>query len=134
MREMPTPDFLAPMLPTLIKEPFDSSDWIFEPKLDGYRAIAVIDATGKVRIWSRNHLPLEPKFPTVLEAGNRLNLRSTILDGEIVALDSDGSRAFNCSRNGRNDRPPPSFTMCSMFCGVTERTSLPSRFLNGVSG
>jgi bifunctional non-homologous end joining protein LigD len=88
------PQFLAPMLPTLIKEPFDSPDWIFEPKLDGYRAIAVIDASGRGRIWSRNHLALEPKFPTVGEAVARLNLRSTILDGEIVALDNEGIPRF----------------------------------------
>src|SRR3974377_2405816 len=61
------PSFLAPMLPTLIKEPFDSPDWIFEPKLDGYRAIAGIDSAGKARTWSRNGLPFEPKFPTVLD-------------------------------------------------------------------
>jgi bifunctional non-homologous end joining protein LigD len=65
MPETLVPEFLAPMLLTLVKEPFDSPDWIFEPKLDGYRAIAVIDATANVRIWSRNHLPLEQKFPTV---------------------------------------------------------------------
>jgi bifunctional non-homologous end joining protein LigD len=82
--------FLAPMLPTLTKEPFDSPDWIFKPKLDGYRAVAVIDSTGKARIWSRNHLPLEPKFPAVTQAVSKLTLRSTILDGEAVALDSDG--------------------------------------------
>jgi hypothetical protein len=29
---------------------FDSPDWIFETKLDGYRAIAVIDSTGKAQI------------------------------------------------------------------------------------
>jgi bifunctional non-homologous end joining protein LigD len=51
-----------------VKKPFASPDWIFETKLDGYRAIAVIDSTGKARIWSRNHLPLEPKFPTVRDA------------------------------------------------------------------
>jgi len=38
-----------------VREPFDSPDWIFEPKLDGYRAITVIDSTGKARLWSRNH-------------------------------------------------------------------------------
>jgi bifunctional non-homologous end joining protein LigD len=59
------PEFVAPMLLTLVKKPFDSPDWIFEPKLDGYRALAVINPAGKARIWSRNHLPLEPKFPTV---------------------------------------------------------------------
>ncbi|HEX4200287.1 MAG TPA: hypothetical protein VHY59_02130, partial [Chthoniobacterales bacterium] len=60
-----------------VKEPFDSPDWIFETKLDGYRAIAVIDSTGKARLWSRNRLPFEPKFPMVLDAVNQLNLRST---------------------------------------------------------
>ena len=77
---------IEPMQASSIKKPFDSPDWIFETKLDGYRAIAVIDSTGKTRIWSRNHLPLEPKFPTVGDAVNKLGLRSTILAGEIVAL------------------------------------------------
>jgi len=76
------------------KEPFDSSDWIFETKLDGYRAIAVIDSNGKARIWSRNRLPLEQKFPTIRDATEELNLRSTILDGEIVALDEKGIPRF----------------------------------------
>jgi bifunctional non-homologous end joining protein LigD len=94
MPEKPLPDFVAAMQASSIKKPFDSPDWIFETKLDGYRAIAVIDSTGKSRIWSRNHLPLEPKFPTVADAVNQLNLRSTILDGEIVALDKDGIPRF----------------------------------------
>ena len=83
------PDFVAPMQASSVKEPFDSPDWIFETKLDGYRAIAVIDSTGKARIWSRNHLPLESKFAIVAAADNHLKLRSTILDGEIVALDNE---------------------------------------------
>ena len=70
----------------MVTHPFEHPDWIFETKLDGYRAIAVIDSTGKTRIWSRNHFPLEPKFPTVGDAVNKLGLRSTILAGEIVAL------------------------------------------------
>jgi bifunctional non-homologous end joining protein LigD len=66
----------------------------FETKLNDYRAIAVIDPTGKARLWSPNHLPLEPKFPTIQNAVNELKLRSTILDGEIVALDKDGIPRF----------------------------------------
>jgi hypothetical protein len=61
------------------------------PSLDGYRAIAVIDSTGKARLWSRNRLPLELKFGFVREAVGQLKLRSTILDREIVALDKKGS-------------------------------------------
>src|ERR1700739_862431 len=94
MPKKPLPDFVVPMQASSVKEPFDSPDWIFETKLDGYRAIAVIDATGKARIWSRNQLPLESKFSMVKDAVNQLNLRSTILDGEIVALNKDGIPRF----------------------------------------
>jgi bifunctional non-homologous end joining protein LigD len=94
MPQNPLAEFIAPLHLRLIKEPFDSPDWMFEPKLDGYRRIAVICSGGQARIWSRNNLPLEQKFPTVLEAVNRLNLRSTILDGEIVVLDNDGVPRF----------------------------------------
>ena len=88
------PLFVEPMQASSVKEPFDSPDWIFETKLDGYRAIAVIDSAGKARIWSRNRLPFGPKFPMVLDAVDQLKLRSTILDGEIVALDSEGIPRF----------------------------------------
>src|SRR6266403_5603837 len=71
-----------------------SASGFYKTKLDGYRAIAVIDLAGKARIWSRNRLPLEPKFPTVADAVSQLNLRSTILDREIVALDKDGVPKF----------------------------------------
>src|ERR1700747_1813414 len=90
----PLPQFVAPMMATVAKEPFDHRDWIFETKLDGYRAIGVIDSTGKARIWSRNRLPLELKFPMALDAIDQLKLRSTILDGEIVALDAKGIPRF----------------------------------------
>jgi hypothetical protein len=48
MPKKPLPDFVAPMQASFVKEPFDSMDWIFETKLDGYRAIAVIDSTGRL--------------------------------------------------------------------------------------
>jgi bifunctional non-homologous end joining protein LigD len=83
------------MIASAVKEPFDSTDWIFETKLDGYRAIAVIDAGGKARFWSRNRLPLEPKFPSIRDATEALNLRSTILDGQIVAMDEEGIHSGN---------------------------------------
>jgi bifunctional non-homologous end joining protein LigD len=94
MPKKPLPQFVALMQASSVKKPFDSPDWIFETKLDGFRAIAVIDSTGKARIWSRNRLSLEPKFPMVLDAVDQLELRSTILDGEIVALDEEGIPRF----------------------------------------
>jgi bifunctional non-homologous end joining protein LigD len=94
MPKKPLPQFVAPMQASSVKKPFDSPDRIFETKLDSYRAIAVIDPSGKTRIWSRNQLPLEQKFPTIRDAVEGLNLRSTILDGEIVALDDEGVPRF----------------------------------------
>jgi bifunctional non-homologous end joining protein LigD len=116
------PQFVAPMQASSAKKPFDSPDWIFETKLDGYRAIAVIDSTGKARIWSRNRLPLEQKFPTVREAAEELNLRSTILDGEIVALDEEGIPDFNCFKNGKSVQPLRSCMSCLICFGITGAT------------
>jgi bifunctional non-homologous end joining protein LigD len=93
------PLFIAPITASVAKEPFNHRDWIFETKLDGYRAIAVIDSAGKARIWSRNRLPLESKFPMVLDAVDQLKLRSTILGGEIMALDPAGIRNAHFSEN-----------------------------------
>jgi bifunctional non-homologous end joining protein LigD len=94
MAKKPLPQFIEPMMASVVRDPFDNTDWIFETKLDGFRAIAVIDSAGKARIWSRNRLSLETKFPMVLDVVNQLKLRSTILDGEIVALDKDGVPRF----------------------------------------
>jgi bifunctional non-homologous end joining protein LigD len=82
------------MTASSVKEPSDSPDWIFETKLHGYCAIAVIDSAGEARLWSRNRLALGSKFPMVQEVVNAVKLRSTILDGEIVALDKDGIPRF----------------------------------------
>src|ERR1700758_2552292 len=79
------PDFVPPMMAESAKSPFDSSDWIFEIKLDGYRAITVFDTAGKPHLWSRNGLSLEAKFPAIASAVSKLKLRSTVLDGEVVA-------------------------------------------------
>src|SRR6201982_3261203 len=69
-------------------------DWIFEIKLDGYRAITVFDTAGRPHLWSRNGLPLEQKFPAVAQAVSKLKLRSAILDGEVVAVDENGIPRF----------------------------------------
>lgn len=80
------PTFVPPMMANSANEPFDSPDWILEVKVDGYRGIAVFDAAGKPRLWSRNGLPLEQKFPAVAKVLPKLKRRSTIFNGEVVAV------------------------------------------------
>jgi bifunctional non-homologous end joining protein LigD len=94
MPKNPLPKFVPPMMAESAKAPFDSPEWIFEIKLDGYRAITVFDADGKPHLWSRNGLPLEAKFPAIAMAVSKLKLRSTVLDGEVVVVDENGIPRF----------------------------------------
>jgi bifunctional non-homologous end joining protein LigD len=45
-RESKVPKALQPMLATLIDAPFDSRDWVFETKWDGFRLVARIERVG----------------------------------------------------------------------------------------
>jgi hypothetical protein len=54
---------------------------------------------------------LEPKFPTIHDAINQLKLRSTILDGEIVALDKDGVPRFQLLQRWQK-RPTAPVDLC----------------------
>ncbi len=80
----PQRDALRPMLPTLRDEPFDSPDYIFEVKWGGARAIAVVDE-GSVRLHGRNLRDLTPLYPELATLGDRLQARSAVIDGEIIA-------------------------------------------------
>ena len=101
------------MMAQSAKEPFDSPDWIVEIKLDGYRAITVFDSAGNSHLWSRNGLALEAKFPAVATAVSKLKLRSTILDGEVVAVDANGIPRFQLLQ--RFQKQPTAPTLYYVF-------------------
>jgi len=65
--------------------------WAIEPKWDGIRVIADVDARG-ARLWTRNGNDKAPQFPEVVRALKALaaNGGPLVLDGEIVALDARG--------------------------------------------
>jgi bifunctional non-homologous end joining protein LigD len=107
------PTFVPTMMAESAKAPFDSPDWIFEIKLDGYRAITVFDSVGKPHLWSRNGLALEAKFPAVAAAVSKLKLRSTILDGEVVAVDENGIPRFQLLQ--RFQKQPTAPTLYYVF-------------------
>jgi DNA ligase D-like protein (predicted ligase) len=72
-------------------------DWQFELKFDGYRCIAI--KYGKqVKLFSRNGRPFT-QFPNLIEAVGGLSQRWVVLDGEIVALDTQGRTDFNALQN-----------------------------------
>jgi len=83
---------IKPMLATMIKEPFDHPDWIFEVKWDGYRAIAEI-REGTVSLYSRNGISFDKKFFPIVESLRKFGF-DTVLDGEIVVVDDQGRPDF----------------------------------------
>lgn len=88
---MPLPEFVAPMLATLVDEPFDSERHLFEIKWDGIRALSFVE-DGRLRVLTRNRQVLTPSFPE-LEPLARLP-SGTLLDGELVVLE-DGRPSFS---------------------------------------
>ncbi len=93
----PMPHGIKPMLTTLIKEPFDHPEWIFEVKWDGYRAIAEIQ-DGKVSLYSRNQISLNKKFFPITDSLQKLGFEA-VLDGEIVVVDDQGQPNFQMLQN-----------------------------------
>jgi DNA ligase D-like protein (predicted ligase) len=76
------------MFATLTERRFSSADWLFERKLDGMRALATRDG-GPPRLWSRNELRLDDRFPELVEALGELGGPRFTVDGEIVAFDGN---------------------------------------------
>ena len=76
----------------------DAPGWVWEIKLDGYRAIAVKDGT--VAFFSRHKKSRSKKYPYILEALAGLP-EATVADGELVALDDHGRPEFNLLQNFR---------------------------------
>ena len=98
------PTKLAPMLAELAEAPFTHPDWLFEPKLDGYRVLAFVHG-GEVKLRSRRGLDLTPAFPAIAAelAGQSADL---IVDGEVVALDVAGRPSFNALQNRAQLKTP----------------------------
>jgi bifunctional non-homologous end joining protein LigD len=82
------------MLATLVEEPFDDPQWVYEVKWDGYRAISFL-SNGSARMVSRNQNDLTGEFPEIARELSRLKLESAIFDGEVVALDEEGRSSFS---------------------------------------
>jgi bifunctional non-homologous end joining protein LigD len=87
------PEFVQPMLARVSTLPAEDSGWAFEVKWDGVRAIAC-SRPGRIHLWSRNRNEVTAAYPELRALNRALGSHSAILDGEIVALHSDGRPSF----------------------------------------
>ena len=101
----PMPAALEPMHAEIGPAPFNHPDWMWEPKLDGYRALAFLDGA-KVRLRSRRGHDLGEAFPRLIEELGQQAAGTMILDGEIVALGLDGRPSFNALQNRVQAKTP----------------------------
>lgn len=94
------PKDVIPMLATLVNEPFDNENWIFEIKWDGYRAVAYCNGK-KVELISRNLTSFTEKYFPVTDEFKQQKLKA-VFDGEIIAVDDRGLAVFQSLQNWQN--------------------------------
>jgi bifunctional non-homologous end joining protein LigD len=98
---------LEPQLATLVRQAPEGDQWLSEIKFDGYRMICRVKRD-QVGFSSRNHLDWTERLKHLATAVARLGLEDTILDGEVVTLETDGTTSFqslqNAFREGRGDQ------------------------------
>ena len=91
------PLFIEPMQCKPVTALTTGEKWTFEIKFDGYRCVAVKRARD-VTLFSRHQKVLNKRFPGITAALGSLE-GDFVLDGELVALDSQGRPSFQLLQN-----------------------------------
>src|SRR5438270_2245325 len=92
--------FVAPMECKKVERIPEGTDWQYELKLDGYRAIAV-KQSGELMLYSRYGNSFNADFPTIVDSLEILRPKRFVIDGEIVGLDEEGRHSFNLLQRSR---------------------------------
>jgi ATP-dependent DNA ligase len=84
---------VKPQLALSRKELPEGTEWVYEPKFDGFRVIAFVEGDD-VFLQSRGARPLRRYFPELeLPAGRY------VIDGELLILGEDGREQFDALQN-----------------------------------
>jgi DNA ligase D-like protein (predicted ligase) len=95
-------NLVKPML-AVSGQPFNSPEWIFEPKIDGTRCLAEVTSSG-VRLYNRRLFNITDRYPELAAALAR-GSQPCVLDGEIaVFLEGKPSFAALAKRDHLSDR------------------------------
>ena len=105
------PAFIEPMQCKPVTALPAGERWTFEIKFDGYRCIATKHIS-EITLFSRHKNVLNKRFPGVVEALASLEV-DFVLDGELVALDSQGRPSFQLPK-----QPPEHPGLDALLVGV----------------
>jgi len=120
IRTLPT---VEPILLTPRRDPFDDPAWIFEPKYDGYRGLLYV--TRKVCHFMSKRGNVLKRFQELCYwVREELSVKEAILDGEVVALDSEGRQNFRDFMAGRGNIHYAAFD--ALWIDGTNRSSIGS--------
>jgi bifunctional non-homologous end joining protein LigD len=94
------PDFVAPQLCISVDRPSDGEGWCHEIKFDGYRVQLRVE-DGEATVKTRKGLDWTDKFKTIAKEASALP--DVLVDGEIVALDHNGTPDFSTLQAALSD-------------------------------
>ena len=101
LRDVPRealPRFISPQLAAPVADPPRGEQWLHELKLDGYRIQLRIEQRGNgkrsVQTLTRKGLDWTHRFSGLAEEAARLPVKTALVDGEAVVLDSSGKSSF----------------------------------------
>jgi bifunctional non-homologous end joining protein LigD len=103
------PDFVPPVLPTLVDAPPEGPEWLHEIKLDGYRVLWRIE--NKTRFLTRTGQDWTAKFPELAKLPIRAD--TALIDGEIVANDERGASSFQALQEALSEGRTAGLKFCA---------------------
>src|SRR5882757_1672740 len=106
--------FIEPMECLAASKLPEGSNFVWEVKLDGYRAVAVKSGNG-VTLFSRRRKSLNRQFPYIMEGLADLPA-GTVVDGEVVAIDESGRPNFNLLQHCRADGSRIQYYIFDLLC------------------
>ncbi|QYR22289.1 ATP-dependent DNA ligase [Paenibacillus sp. sptzw28] len=83
-------NFIYPMLLETAPDPFDDKRYVFQPKIDGHRAI-ITRHNGETHIFTRHDNEVTRLYPELWDVPV---IEDVVLDGEIACHDEDGAIDF----------------------------------------
>ncbi len=95
------PGVFSPMLAEGGHQAFDDDDWWFEPKLDGIRCLARL-STDETKLVTRTGRDVTTQYPELHMIHELVDQVNAVIDGEIVAFDSDGRNSFEALQQRMN--------------------------------
>src|SRR5204862_4554171 len=99
------PRAFAPMQAGGTRGAFSDPEWLFEPKLDGVRAIAIV-GQGAAKLLSRQDVNMAHQYPQIVRELKAQAEGGIVLDGELVALDEAGRPSFQLLQKRMSAQQP----------------------------